>query len=62
MIIGIWGGPNRVYAAIKFFLYTLMGSLLMLVALHLPVLRRPAAASMCLTGSKLQIPRQGAAR
>lgn len=32
LIIGIWGGPNRVYAAIKFFLYTLMGSLLMLVA------------------------------
>ena len=33
LIIGIWGGPNRVYAAIKFFLYTLLGSLLMLVAL-----------------------------
>ena len=32
-IIGMWGGPNRVYAAIKFFLYTLLGSLLMLVAL-----------------------------
>jgi NADH-quinone oxidoreductase subunit M len=33
IIIGIWGGPNRVYAAFKFFLYTLAGSLLMLVAL-----------------------------
>ncbi len=33
IIIGVWGGPNRVYAAIKFFLYTLLGSLLMLVAL-----------------------------
>jgi NADH-quinone oxidoreductase subunit M len=33
IIIGIWGGPNRVYAAIKFFLYTLFGSLLLLVAL-----------------------------
>ena len=33
IIIGVWGGPNRVYAAFKFFLYTLMGSLLMLVAL-----------------------------
>lgn len=33
LIIGIWGGPNRVYAAIKFFLYTLLGSLLMLVAM-----------------------------
>jgi NADH-quinone oxidoreductase subunit M len=32
LIIGIWGGVNRVYAAIKFFLYTLLGSLLMLVA------------------------------
>jgi NADH-quinone oxidoreductase subunit M len=32
LIIGIWGGPNRVYAAIKFFLYTLLGSLLMLVS------------------------------
>ncbi|MFW5432202.1 MAG: NADH-quinone oxidoreductase subunit M [Methylophilaceae bacterium] len=31
LIIGIWGGPNRVYATIKFFLYTLLGSLLMLV-------------------------------
>ena len=33
LIIGVWGGPNRVYAAVKFFLYTLFGSLLMLVAL-----------------------------
>jgi NADH-quinone oxidoreductase subunit M len=33
LIIGMWGGPNRVYAAIKFFLYTLLGSLLMLISL-----------------------------
>ncbi|MDH5540928.1 MAG: NADH-quinone oxidoreductase subunit M, partial [Rhizobacter sp.] len=33
IIVGVWGGPNRVYAAFKFFLYTLAGSLLMLVAL-----------------------------
>ena len=33
LIIGIWGGPRRVYATIKFFLYTFMGSLFMLVAL-----------------------------
>ena len=33
LIIGVWGSSNRVYAAIKFFLYTLIGSLLMLVAL-----------------------------
>lgn len=33
LIIGIWGGSNKIYAAFKFFLYTLLGSLLMLVAL-----------------------------
>jgi NADH-quinone oxidoreductase subunit M len=33
IIIGVWGGPNRMYAAFKFFLYTLLGSLLTLVAL-----------------------------
>lgn len=33
IIIGVWGGPNRIYAALKFFLYTFLGSLLMLVAL-----------------------------
>ncbi len=33
IIIGLWGGPNRVYATIKFFLYTFLGSVLMLVAL-----------------------------
>ena len=33
IIVGVWGGPNRIYAAFKFFLYTLAGSLLMLVAL-----------------------------
>ncbi len=33
LIIGVWGGPNRIYAAVKFFLYTLVGSLLMLVGI-----------------------------
>ncbi|MDI1273261.1 NADH-quinone oxidoreductase subunit M [Polaromonas sp.] len=33
LIIGVWGGPRKIYAAFKFFLYTLLGSLLMLVAL-----------------------------
>jgi NADH-quinone oxidoreductase subunit M len=33
LLIGIWGGPNRVYAAVKFFLYTLVGSVLMLVGI-----------------------------
>ncbi len=32
-LIGIWGGPNRIYAAIKFFIYTLVGSVLMLLAM-----------------------------
>ena len=33
LIIGVWGGPRRIYAAVKFFLYTALGSLLMLVAI-----------------------------
>ncbi|MBF0565928.1 MAG: NADH-quinone oxidoreductase subunit M [Nitrospirae bacterium] len=33
LIVGVWGGPNRIYAAIKFFIYTLVGSVLMLVGL-----------------------------
>lgn len=35
LLIGVWGGPNRIYAAIKFFLYTLVGSLLMLAGIIL---------------------------
>src|SRR5205807_9554315 len=33
LLIGVWGGPRRVYAAVKFFLYTMSGSVLMLVAI-----------------------------
>jgi len=33
LLIGVWGGPNRLYAAVKFFLYTLVGSVLMLIAI-----------------------------
>lgn len=33
LLIGVWGGPNRLYAAIKFFMYTLVGSVLLLVAI-----------------------------
>ncbi len=33
IIIGVWGGPRRIYAAVKFFIYTMFGSLLMLVAI-----------------------------
>jgi NADH-quinone oxidoreductase subunit M len=49
LIIGVWGGPNRVYAAVKFFLYTLVGSLLMLVALI--YLYRHRESSRCRTGT-----------
>jgi NADH-quinone oxidoreductase subunit M len=45
IIIGIWGGPRRVYAAFKFFLYTLLGSLLMLVALAYLTSSRAAAST-----------------
>ena len=46
LIIGIWGGPRRIYASVKFFLYTFLGSVLMLVGLvsvsytHLDVYKR----------------------
>lgn len=33
LVVGVWGGPNRVYAALKFFLYTLVGSLLLLISI-----------------------------
>ena len=47
LLIGVWGGPRRVYAAIKFALYTMFGSLLMLVAiLYLSVLHREATGAM----------------
>src|SRR5918994_7529012 len=44
-IIGIWGGANRLYAAIKFFIYTMAGSLLMLVAIVVLVWRIAAVTS-----------------
>ncbi|MEM9531242.1 MAG: NADH-quinone oxidoreductase subunit M [Pseudomonadota bacterium] len=44
LIIGIWGGPNRVYATIKFFLYTFLGSVFMLVALIYLYLNADSAA------------------
>jgi len=46
LIIGIWGGPNRVYAAIKFVLYTLVGSLLMLVAILVLYFQHGAATGV----------------
>ena len=40
-IIGIWGGPRRIYASLKFFIYTTLPSLLMLVAIAGLYMRRP---------------------
>ncbi|MGH2394057.1 MAG: complex I subunit 4 family protein, partial [Candidatus Limnocylindria bacterium] len=45
-IIGIWGGPNRLYAAIKFFIYTMAGSLLMLVAILVLYFQHGAATGL----------------
>ena len=55
IIIGVWGGPNRVYAAFKFFLYTLLGSLLMLVAL-VYLYFQSAGSFDILTWHKLPLP------
>jgi NADH-quinone oxidoreductase subunit M len=55
IIIGVWGGPNRVYAAVKFFLYTLFGSLLMLVAL-LYLYSRSGGSFAILDWHKLPLP------
>ena len=54
LIIGVWGGPNRVYAAVKFFLYTLLGSLLMLVAL-IYLYRRVRARSRSSSGTSVPL-------
>ena len=63
LIIGIWGGPRRVYAAFKFFLYTLLGSVLMLVCMlamyvdagttDIPALDR---ASICRVNADMAVP------
>ncbi|HYD79315.1 MAG TPA: NADH-quinone oxidoreductase subunit M [Paucimonas sp.] len=55
IIIGVWGGPNRVYAAVKFFLYTLVGSLLTLVAI-LYLYFKSAGSFEILTWHKLPLP------
>ena len=55
IIIGVWGGPNRVYAAFKFFLYTLLGSLLMLVALVYLYIKSGGSFDI-LTWHKLPLP------
>ena len=50
IIIGVWGGPRRVYATIKFFLYTFIGSLLMLVALIYMYLKAGTYELACISG------------
>lgn len=55
IIIGVWGGPNRVYAAMKFFLYTLTGSLLTLVAV-LYLYFKSAGSFEILAWHKLPLP------
>jgi NADH-quinone oxidoreductase subunit M len=58
IIIGIWGGPRRVYATIKFFLYTFIGSLLMLVALIYMYLKAGSYEIAVLQGMPLTLNEQ----
>jgi NADH-quinone oxidoreductase subunit M len=55
IIVGVWGGPNRVYAAFKFFLYTLLGSLLTLVAIIYLYIKSGKSFDI-LTWHNLQLP------
>jgi NADH-quinone oxidoreductase subunit M len=58
IIIGVWGGPRRVYATMKFFLYTFVGSLLMLVALIYMYLRSGTYELALLQGMPLSLTEQ----
>ncbi len=58
IIIGVWGGPRRVYATIKFFLYTFVGSLLMLVALIYMYLKAGTYEIAVLQGMPLSMSEQ----
>ncbi len=58
IIIGVWGGPRRVYASIKFFLYTFIGSLLMLVALIYMYLKSGTYELAVLQGMPLSLTEQ----
>ena len=57
-LIGIWGGPRREYAAIKFFLFTLVGSVLMLVAILMLYFASAAAACTCRSSVQSALARQ----
>jgi NADH-quinone oxidoreductase subunit M len=58
LIIGLWGGPNRVYAAFKFFLYTFLGSVLMLVAFIYLYVKSGSFDILALHGFKLDLTEQ----
>ena len=69
LLIGIWGGPRKLYAAIKFFLYTLAGSVLMLLGIlflyfhhHASPAFTPSASSLCTKPRRRFIPTQPTAR
>src|SRR5262249_46561242 len=55
LIIGVWGGPRRVYAAFKFFLYTLLGSVLMLLAI-IAIYWQIGTSDLVVAMEKLQLP------
>jgi NADH-quinone oxidoreductase subunit M len=59
LIIGVWGGPNRVYAAYKFFLYTFVGSVLMLVALIAMIMHTGTADFMTMRDKGFPAEMQG---
>ncbi len=58
LIIGVWGGPNRVYATFKFFLYTFLGSVLMLVALVYMLLKGDSASILAMQDLSLTMREQ----
>ena len=58
LIIGVWGGPNRVYATIKFFLYTFFGSVFMLVALIYMYFKSGSFDILAFHGLKLTLSEQ----
>jgi NADH-quinone oxidoreductase subunit M len=57
LIIGVWGGPRRVYAAFKFFLYTLLGSVLMLLAI-IAIYWQAGTTDLVVAMERLQLPFQ----
>ncbi len=58
LIIGVWGGPNRVYATFKFFLYTFLGSVFMLVALVYMLLKGDSASILAMQSMSLNMTEQ----